>query len=142
MKNFLFPYQFKFVGSILFVFGCILSIVYIWFNFQLRMPVFAIYSAFVEKKIFTIFKTNVADELILILLISGLVLLVCTREKNEEQIHEIKRLKAFYRAFFLNSGLLLLSTLFVYGSGFFSVLIFNLISFPVLYLLFFYFYKK
>ena len=106
------------------------------------MPVFAIYSAFVEKKIFTIFKTNVADELILILLISGLVLLVCTREKNEEQIHEIKRLKAFYRAFFLNSGLLLISTLFVYGSGFFSVLIFNLISFPVLYLLFFYFYKK
>ena len=142
MKNFLFPYQFKFVGLILFVFGCILSIVYIWFNFQLRMPVFAIYSAFVEKKIFTIFKTNVADELILILLLSGFLLIVFSREKQENLIPEFLRLKAFMYSLIVNTALLLFSVIFVYGSGFIAVLVFNIISIPVFYLTAFYILKK
>lgn len=142
MKNLLLPYPLKFVGLILLIFGFGFAVAYIWFDFQLRMPVFAVYSAFIETKTFATFPTNVADELILILLLSGFSLLIFTREKNEELIPEMLRLKAFALAFLVNTGLLLFSVLFVYGSGFVAILVFNIISLPVFYLIIFYILKK
>ena len=142
MKNLLLPYPLKFVGLILLIFGFGFAVAYIWFDFQLRMPVFAVYSAFIETKTFATFPTNVADELILILLLSGFSLLIFTREKNEELIPEMLRLKAFALAFLVNTGLLLFSVLFVYGSGFVAILVFNIISLPVFYLIIFCILKK
>ena len=142
MKNFLLPYRFKFVGLILLFLGFTFSIAYIWFDFQVRMPVFAVYSAFIETKTFATFPTNVADELILILLLSGFLLLVFSREKQENLIPEFLRLKAFMYSLIVNTALLLFSVIFVYGSGFIAVLVFNIISIPVFYLTAFYILKK
>jgi len=142
MKNFLLPYRFKFVGLILLFLGFTFSIAYIWFDFQVRMPVFAVYSAFIETKTFATFPTNVADELILILLLSGFLLLVFSREKQEDRIPEFLRLKAFMYSLIVNTALLLFSVIFVYGSGFIAVLVFNIISIPVFYLTAFYILKK
>ena len=142
MKNFLLPYRFKFVGLILLFLGFTFSIAYIWFDFQVRMPVFAVYSAFIETKTFATFPTNVADELILILLLSGFLLIVFSREKQENLIPEFLRLKAFMYSLIVNTALLLFSVIFVYGSGFIAVLVFNIISIPVFYLTAFYILKK
>lgn len=142
MKNLLLPYRFKFVGLILLFLGFAFSIAYIWFDFQVRMPVFAVYSAFIETKTFATFPTNVADELILILLLSGFLLIVFSREKQENLIPEFLRLKAFMYSLIVNTALLLFSVIFVYGSGFIAVLVFNIISIPVFYLTAFYILKK
>ena len=142
MKNLLLPYKFKLTSLILITVSFALTVAYFWFNFQLRIPVFAVLSSFIETRMFVTFQTNFADELILILLLSGILLLVFTREKNEELIPEYIRLKALMYALLVNSGVLLFSAMFVYGSGFVAVLVFNFISLPVFYLIVFYILKR
>ena len=85
--------------------------------------------------------TNFADELILILLISGLGLVILSREKNEAEYLDSIRATAFARAFLTNIVFLLFSIVFIYGTGFITALVLNQISLSVFYIVFFFFLK-
>lgn len=106
------------------------------------MPVFAIYSSFLRTKTFESFRTNFADELILLLLIAGIGLIVFSKEKIEYDTLDTARNKALARAVILNNIFLLFSILFVYGSGFIAILVLNLFSISLFYLFFFYLLKR
>lgn len=122
--------------------GTISAIIYIFFDYKLKISVFAIYSSFLATEYFTSFKTNFLDELTLLLLISGLALIVFTKEKNETEGLDFYRLRAFFRALIANTIFLLLSIIFVYGSGFIAILVVNIFSIFIFYLLFFYLRKR
>ena len=121
--------------------GIALGVLYNWFDFRFSMPVFAIYSSFLKTKMFETFRTNFADELILLLLIAGLGLIVFSKEKMEFEHFDSARTKALVRAVILNNIFLLFSILFVYGSGFIAILVLNLFSLSLFYLFFFYLLK-
>jgi len=142
MKNFLLPYPWKYPGILFILSGVVLAILYIWFDFRFTIPVFAVFSSFVETKMFVTFNTNFADELIMLLFICGFGLLVFSKEKVESENLDSIRSKSLVMATISNIILLLCSVLFVYGSGFISILVLNLITLPVFYLCFFYFYKN
>jgi hypothetical protein len=142
MKNFLLPYTWKFPGMLLILSGLVLAILYIWFDFRFTMRVFAVFSSFMETKMFTTFNTNFADELIMLVLICGFGLLVFSKEKDESERLDLIRNKAWVKAVISNNLLLLLSVLFVYGSGFITILVVNLFSLPIFYLCFFYLLKN
>jgi len=142
MKNLLLPYPWKFVGMLLAFIGVIFAGLYLWFDFRFTMPVFAVFSSFLETKMFVIFSTNFADELVLFLLTSGLGLIVFSKEKIESEYLDSVRFKALAKALISNIILLLGSILFVFGSGFISILVVNLFSLSIFYLCFFYFLKK
>jgi len=95
-----------------------------------------------ETKMFETFTTNFADELIMILFVCGFGFIVFSKEKVEYQNLNYVRYKAIARAAVANNIFLLFSILFVYGSGFIAVLVLNLFSFSVFYLLIFYLLKK
>jgi len=137
MNNLLLPYRWKWVGIILTLAGIILSVLFFLFDFRFKIPVFALYSAFLEAKICTVIRTNFADELILLLLISGLGLIILSKEQNEAEGLDLHRMKAMFRAVISNAVFLLISVLFVYGSGFMAILVINTLSLFVFYLLFF-----
>jgi hypothetical protein len=137
MGNILLPYRWKYVGWMLAIIGFILGGIYLTYEFTLRMPVFAVFSSFLETRIFVTFKTNVADDLILLLLITGSGMVVGSREKIESELLDLVRAKAFVKAFMANTIFLLFTILFVFGGGFLGVLILNLISFSIFYLIFF-----
>jgi hypothetical protein len=138
MNKFLLPYQWKLAGIVLAVTGTISAILYLLFDFKYKMTVFAVYSSFLETKTFASFRTNVADEIILIILLAGLSLIVFSKEKNECEEMDALRLSAFFRALILNNLFLLFSILFIFGTGFIAMLVLNLFSFLILYLVFFY----
>jgi hypothetical protein len=138
MKKLLLPYPFKIVGGMLTLSGSILAMFYFLFDFKFRIPVFAVYSSFIETKIFATFKTNFADELIMIMLISGLGLMVFSKEKIEFENFDSIRASALTKATIVNIIFLLFSVFFIYGSGFIASLIFNLVSLLIFYLIFFY----
>jgi hypothetical protein len=138
MKNLLLPYPVKFVGLFLSFIGILLSILYIWFDFRFTMPVFAVFSSFLETKMFVIFRTNFADEITLIFLVTGISLIVFSKEKNETELLDSMRFSAFTKALISNTIFLLFSILFVFGSGFISILVLNLFSYSLFYLIFFY----
>ncbi len=142
MKNLLLPYYFKIIGIFLLVTGIALAIFYIWFDFRFTIPVFAVYSVFLETKIFETFRTNFADELTLLFLICGLGMIVFSRQKTEFAGLDLIRFKALSLAVITNTVFLLLSVIFVYGSGFMGILVFNVISLFVFYLIIFFFIKR
>lgn len=138
MNNLLLSFRFKLAGILLVSIGVILSIAYFWFDFRIKIPVFAIYSAFLETKMFVVFRTNFADEMIMLLLISGLGLVIFSKERTEVEGIDQLRLNAFAKAMIANIVFLLFSVLFIYGSGFMAMLIINILSFFGFYLFFFY----
>ncbi len=142
MKNLLLPYPWKFVGLFLTFAGFVLAGLYLWFDFRFTVPVFAVFSSFLETKMFVSFSTNFADELTMLLLISGLSILVFSKERTESENLDLARQKALLHAGITNTVFLFLSVLFVYGSGFIGILVFNLFSFSLFYLFFFHLFSK
>lgn len=137
MDSFLRPYKYKWIGAALIFFGLSGLVVFNLFEFQINLPVFAVYSSFFVTKICTVFRTNVADEFIILSLLVGFSLLIFSKEKIENDIVKQLRLKAFFRAMIANMALLIFSTLFIYGNGYLAVLLLNLFSFSIFYLIFF-----
>lgn len=142
MNNLLLPYPWKLAGWILTLSGIALGVLYNWFDFRFSMPVFAVYSSFLLTKMFVTFKTNFADELILLLMIVGFCLITFSKEKIEFEYLDSARTKALAKAVILNNIFLLFCILFVYGSGFIAILVLNLFSFSLFYLFFFYLLRR
>jgi hypothetical protein len=122
--------------------GTISALMYTIFDFRFKIPVFAVYSSYLETKYFTTIRTNFAEELTILLLIVGLSLIIFSKEKKEYEGLDKLRLKALARALLLNNIFLFLSTLFVFGTGFITILVINIFSFLLLYLVLFYFGKR
>lgn len=142
MKRLLLPYGFKYAGFLLLFAGSISALIYILFDFKFKMKVFAVYSSYLDTKMFKTITTNISEELTLLLLISGFALVIFSREKNEYEGLDLLRLKAFASAMILNSFFLLFSVLFVYGTGFIGMLVINTLSVYICYLFFFYLQKR
>jgi len=142
MKHLLLPYSWKFAGLFLTLSGIVLSVFYLWFDFRFTLPVFAVYSSFLETKMFTTFRTNFADDLILLLILSGLGLIIFTKEHIESENLDSIRFKSITFALISNFIFLLFSVLFIFGSGFIGILVLNLFSLPIFYLVFFFFLKR
>jgi amino acid transporter len=136
------PYRFRYAGILLFLAGIVMSVAYLFFDFRLMMPVFAVVSSFFETKICSVITTNIADEMLSLCLLVGMFLIVFSKEKDERRSYRLLRYKAMYLALLVNTVFLLLSILFVYGTGFLFILLFNTISGFLLYLIFFTFSRK
>lgn len=139
-KNYLLPYKLRWQGWIILTIGVLLSVLYIVFDFRFMMPVFAVFSSFFETKYFATFKTNFADEATMIFLFAGLFLVAFTKEKNESGFDQnLNNLRgaALIKSIYINSIILLFSILFVYGQGFLFIMIFNLFSCLILYIIIF-----
>ena len=130
-------YSKKKYGYVLAGAGIIMAVLYFTVNFRFEIPVFAVFSSYMEVKFFTFFKTNFADELIILSILAGLLLLVFTREKEEKEEFRELRFRAAALTALLNSAVLAASLLFIYGGGFMGILIGNIFSPFILYLLIF-----
>lgn len=135
MLNYLLPFPFKIVGLVLTIIGIALALISLWFPIELQSPVFAFYSSFLEEKYFSVIRNNLADELIMLLLLAGASLMVFSKEKTEFEGISLIRGRTLFRALLMNTFFTLMGILFIYGSGFIYVLVLNLVSLQWLYLL-------
>ena len=133
----LLPYKCKIPGYALLIAGAVMTYLYFVVNIRLELPVPAIISSFAETKFFTSYKTNVADELLIILLITGFSLIVFSKEKNETVQLRKLMIRSLIRTALTDIFSILFATLFVYGSGFMALIIMNLFLPFIIYLIFF-----
>jgi hypothetical protein len=136
----LLPYKYKYLGVTCLTLGSILAYFVIHLNYKpdlLDIPVFAIYSSYINKVIFGITQTNIADELAIILLLAGIILLGITRRKNEQDYYQTLRIKALVISVFTNLALMILATLTIFGLGYLTFLVINLFTQVIFYLIFF-----
>jgi drug/metabolite transporter (DMT)-like permease len=142
MNNRLLPYRYKWIGLCLAVIGVIFAVVSNRLNLRIEIPVFAVVSTFMETRAFVFSRTNFTDEIILLLLIPGFLLLVFSRERREDGSFDEIRATAWKRAVITNSVFILASVLFIYGKTFMTIVMVNLVSVFLFYLAFFYSLKR
>ena len=138
----LIPRQFKWLGLILIVIAGFLYFYFDWYNIRLEVPVFAVYSSFMRTRYFVFSRTNFTDELTLLLALAGFMMIVFSKEKNESDEIKLVRYKSLVQAVFINSLFMAFSILFIYGSGFIAMLVFNVISVYLIYLIIFAFQRR
>jgi amino acid transporter len=138
MKKFLLPHYCKTIGTILVLIGIVFSVLCLKFDFNYTTSAFALISIYLENRFFIITQTNIIDEITLILFVVGFGLIVFSKEKNEVEYLNALREKAFINAIIVNTFFILFSILFIYGGGFLGILVFNLFSVFIFYLIFFY----
>ncbi len=134
-KSWLINYRWRKWGFFSFLIGLVCSYINSFTQIRIESPVLAIYSGFMEQSFFAVTQTNLTDELAMIFLILGLLILIITKEKNETEHIISLRYKALIISFVINNILLVLSVLLVYGTGFIGVLIAGLFSQAIIYII-------
>ncbi len=138
--RFLFPYRYKILGWILLVPSVILGVLAILSDvalFELDTSVFALYDGgiFDTAKAFRLIENNIFDEVIAIAAIVGGVLAAFSREKNEDEYIAQIRLESLLWATYINYGFLLFSVVFIYGIAFYQVLLLNMLTVLLIFLI-------
>lgn len=132
-SNYLFPNRFKKIGWFLFVPSVILGILLLTgvlkINF-LGVKVFAILAdpELLKTKFFTITENNILDEIIGILLIVGALFIAFSKEKSEDEFIAKIRLESLVWATYVNYAILIFTIIFIYDLSFFIVLVCNMFT--------------
>lgn len=125
------PHKLRFVGIFFFVSGLVAGYLRFWLGIKpasLTVPVFSVYSTFLETKTFHIITNNISEEIVAILLLVGLLLLNFSKESSETDFTNALRFKALLYSVFANSIFLIFSTLFIYGFAFVNIMMINMFS--------------
>jgi len=144
--KYLLPHAYKKVGWILLVISS-LSWCYAFLIFQDEIPflatsVFTIMGSefFSNKTVyFSIIEANITATMIGSLFLIGGLLVAFSREKIEDEFIAKLRLQSFQWSFLLNYILLLLLFLFVYGMEFYYVMIYNMFTMLILFIICFHY---
>lgn len=138
--NYLFPNRFKKIGWLLFIPGIILGIVYLVYQsdislFNIKVFAIAEEAIFSDANFFSISENNVLDEISSILLIIGALLIAFSKEKSEDEFISKIRLESLVWATYINYAILILAIIFVYDITFLWVLVFNMFTLLVFFLI-------
>lgn len=137
--NYLFPNRFKKIGWLLFIPGIILGIVFLIYESDISLfdiSVFAIAEEAIlsDTTYFSILRNNVLDEITSLLLIIGALLIAFSKEKSEDEFISKIRLESLVWATYMNYVILILAIIFVFNMTFFWVLVFNMFTLLVFFL--------
>ncbi len=132
--------NYRFAGWILFSLGIVLSIIRFYYGIKLQildLKTFAIYSSFFETKTFVVIRNNLTEETAALLALVGLLFITFSKEEEENQDVSNLRLRSLITAFYVNTIFLIISIFFVFGIGFVEVMMVNLFTPFLFYLIIF-----
>lgn len=141
----LFPNHFKQIGWMILIPSAIIGFLELFgilkFKFLDNVKMFAIYSDGVigDNAVFGYVKGNVSNELFGILCIIGFILVAFSKEKHEDEFIANIRMESLVWATYINYAILILCMLFFYSSGFLYVMIFNMFTILLFFIVRFYY---
>lgn len=136
----LLPNKFKKLGWVLLIPAIILGIITMSTGFEwlkLEAWVLAIISEELleSKTYFSLIHTNVANTLIGILFIVGGLLVSFSQEKNEDEFISALRQSSLLWSVLVNYILLAFAFLFIYGMAFLQVMVYNMFTMLIIYII-------
>ncbi len=139
-QKLLFPPKYKKIGWWILIPATILGVLLLVTQAQpgwMEWNVFAIMDEQImgETTIFGIIKTNISVTLVGIIFIVGALFVGFSKEKNEDEFIAQTRLYALLWAVFVNYILLIIAFLFIYGLSFFSVMLYNMFTVLILFII-------
>ena len=133
--DYLFPFKFKIIGWILLLSGLFLGTLLIANDFEFpdwSMQVFPLIGEksgmFTVNESLTWSENNISDELSAILIIVGGILVGFSKSKDEDEYISKIRTESLIWATYVNYGILLLTIIFVFDMAFFNVMIYNMFT--------------
>lgn len=140
----LFPNKFKKIGWIILIPSSVLGLLIMFFDLEigfLDVKVLAIISDKFTNSInfFSLIKNNITDEIIGISFIIGAILVAFSKEKYEDEFIAKIRLESLVWATYTNYLILILCILFVYDLSFFTVMVFNMFTILIFFIIRFYY---
>jgi len=140
MQRILFPHRLKAISGWIFYLTSLFGLLYLfnWINvmpfFEVTVPnLFRLDTGFLGNDRSFWITNNILDEvLIFVVTISGLVTSFSAESVEDEYIANM-RYNALVWSLFVNSGLLLLATAFIYGTAYFSAMGFFMVSILLLF---------
>ncbi len=137
--RFLFPHSYKLVGWLLAIPSLTLGLFILLDNFSfdfltVKLPFEYVFSdTFISAKADShvndsISVLNFIDEIATLGSIIGLILVAFSRVKTEDEYVTKIRLESLQWAIYLNFALLMLATIFIHGMAYFSVIVYNMFT--------------
>lgn len=131
--NYLLPNKYKTLGWVLFSIGIIAGIIQVFSGYEsyaLTTKVFAIYGdPFIgESSFFTVIYNSIVDELTTLIIIIGGLIIGFTKEKIEDEFIYKLRTESLVWAIIFNYAVLAFTVIFVYDLAFFHILVFNMFT--------------
>jgi len=141
-QNYLLPNQFKKIGWILFIFTTLFTIYYLCCDqepalFNLKAFAFLTDDFFTNstRTYFTVINDNIGNEIIGVFGILACLFIAFSKEKYEDEFVAKIRLDSLLWATYLNYIILLFAIIFIYGLPFFWVLIFNMYTILIVFII-------
>lgn len=132
--NYLLPHKYKILGWILFSLGLISGICLFLSGYEssiLNIKVLSIYYEGIfdsESGFFKIVNNEVLDEIITIIIVTGGYILAFSKEKIEDEFIYKLRKDSLVWAMIFNYAILLFAVIFIYDMTFFHVLVLNMFT--------------
>lgn len=138
--KYLFASRYKMVGLIILIPSAIMGLYALikdWEPHFLDIPVFGLFvDDLTNSATFTgIIENNILNEILGILVIVGSLLVAFSREKDEDELITKIRLESLVWATYWNYGVLVLSFLLVYDISFYWVMVFNMFTILILFII-------
>ena len=136
----LLPSKYKMIGWIILIPAVIMSIIISLTGYEanwLNAKVFAIFNdeVFGKKQFFSFIQTDITNTVIGFLFILGGLLVSFSKEKNEDEYISKLRLSSLLWAVAVSYLLLLLAFAFVYGTAFLNVMIYNMFTVLIIFII-------
>lgn len=139
-KQLLLPNRFKRIGWFILIPSLVAGIFSSATGFEvewLNARVFSLFNddLFESSKHFSLITTNVTNTLIGILFLAGALMVSFSKEKQEDEFIANLRLSSLLWSVWVNYGLLLIAFIFVYGLAFFSVMVYNMFTILIIFII-------
>ena len=131
--NYLLPHRFKRIGMFVLIPFIFLGWYVVNYDvepeiFDWRVPAILVDEIIGENFVFGMTENNVLNEIIGVVLIIGFLMVAFSKEKQEDELIAKIRLESLVWATYVNYAVLLFSMLFIFGLSFLWVMIFNMFT--------------
>lgn len=138
--NYLFPNKFKKIGWLILIPSSILGLLTLIFDYNpdfldFNIPALFIDELFGNKQFFGMVTNNILNEILGIFVIISSLLVAFSKEKVEDEYISKIRLDSLVWAVYVNYGILLVSFLFIFDLSFLWVMIFNMFTILIFFII-------
>lgn len=131
--NYLFPHEYKKIGWIILIPAVILGVIVVNYDLEpevldMNVPAIFVDEIMGDKFLFGMTENNVLNEIIGVVLILSFLMVAFSKERQEDELIAKIRLESLVWATYVNYAVLLFSMIFIYGMSFLWVMIFNMFT--------------
>jgi hypothetical protein len=131
--NYLFPNKYKKIGWLIFIPTAIIGLITLILEYEpdfldFKVPAIFIDEIFGNKYLIGMVENNILNEVLGVLVIISSLLVAFSKEKSEDEYISKIRLESLVWAVYVNYGILLISFIFIFDLSFLWVMIFNIFT--------------